>query len=116
MNANRNTTRMLASFLALVATAGIATTAQADDFPRYDDVVVSYADLNLDSAAGNQKLHARLANAAARACGSEPAIRDIERRAQYRACVEETLNRAVDEVSSSDQRALRLAAGKHNVS
>lgn len=115
MNANRKTTRMLASILALAATTGIATTAQADGFPRYDDVVVSYSDLNLDSAAGNQKLYARLANAASRACGNEPAVRDIERRAQYRACVEETLNRAVDEINSSNQRALRLAASKNSV-
>jgi UrcA family protein len=115
MNAHRNTTRMLATMLALAATAGLATAAQADDTPRHDDVVVSYSDLNLDSAAGNQKLHARLAHAAARACGNEPATRDLARKAQYRTCVEETLNRAVDKVNSSDQRAQRVAAGKHNV-
>ena len=115
MNANRNTTRMLATMMALAATAGFATVTQADDAPRYEDVVVSYSDLNLDSVAGNQKLYARLANAASRACGNEPATRDIERRAEYRACVEETLNRAVDKISSSDQRVQRLAAGKHDV-
>ena len=115
MNANRNTTRMLASIIALAATTGLATTALADGAPRYDDVVVSYSDLNLDSAAGNQKLYARLANAASRACGNAPETRDIERRAQYRACVEETLNRAVDEVSTSDQRALREVVAKQNV-
>jgi UrcA family protein len=108
---------MLVTMIAMAATTGVATTAYADntDAPRYDSVVVTYSDLNLDTAAGNQKLYARLANAASRACGSAPATRDLERKAQYRACVEDTLNRAVDKVSASDQRALREAAHKHSV-
>ena len=115
MNTNRNTTRMLATLIALAATAGLATSAQADDALRYDDVVVSYSDLNLDSVAGNQKLYARLENAAERACGNAPETRDIARRAQYRECVEQTLNRAVDKVSSGDKSALRAVAGKRKV-
>jgi UrcA family protein len=103
--------------IAMAATTGAASTAFADnpDAPRYDSVVVTYSDLNLDTAAGNQKLYARLSTAASRACGGEPAIRDMERRAQYRACVEETLNRAVDKISTSDQRALREATRKQSV-
>jgi UrcA family protein len=107
---------MLVTMIAM-ATTGVATTAYADngDAPRYDSVVVTYSDLNLDTIAGNQKLYARLSNAASRACGRAPETRDLERKAQYRACVEDTLNRAVDKISSSDQRALHEAARKHSV-
>jgi UrcA family protein len=115
MNANSKTTRMLATLLALAGTTGLAATAQADGALRYEDVVVSYADLDLDSVAGNQRLYARLSNAAERACGNETATREIKRKAQYRACVEETLNRAVDELSSSNQQALRAVASRHDV-
>lgn len=115
MNANRKTTRMLATMIALAATGGLATPAQAYDATRYDDVVVSYADLNLDSAAGNQKLYARLANAASRACGSTPDTREIKRMALYRTCVEETLNRALDKVRAGDQNALREVANKQKL-
>lgn len=117
MHAIKNTTRLLATMIALAATAGFATSAQADsaDGPRYDDVVVTYSDLNLETVAGNQKLYARLSKAAARACGNAPATRDIERNAEYRACVERTLNRAVDKVSAGDQHALREIARKHSV-
>jgi UrcA family protein len=115
MHAFTHKTRMLATMIAMAATTGIATTAHADNAPRYDSVVVTYSDLNLDTAAGNQKLYARLSSAASRACGSAPATRDLERKAQYRACVKDTLDRSVDKISSSDQRALREAARKHSV-
>lgn len=110
-------TRMLVTMIAMAATTGVASTALADnpDAPRYDSVVVTYSDLNLDTAAGNQKLYARLSTAASRACGGEPATRELERKAQYRACVEKTLNRAVDKVGSSDLRALREATRKQSV-
>jgi UrcA family protein len=117
MHAFTHKTRMLATMIAMAATTGIATTAYAGnaDAPRYDSVVVTYSDLNLDTIAGNQKLYARLSNAASRACGGEPATRDLQRRAQYRSCVEDTLNRAVDKISSSDQSALREVARQHSV-
>jgi UrcA family protein len=117
MHAFTHKTRMLVTMIAMAATTGAASTAFADnpDAPRYDNVVVTYSDLNLDTAAGNQKLYARLSNAASRACGGEPEIRYIERRAHYRACVEDTLNRAVDKVDSSDLRALREATRKQSV-
>ncbi|MDH4105455.1 MAG: UrcA family protein [Gammaproteobacteria bacterium] len=117
MHAFTHQTRMLVTMIAMAATTGIATTSYADnaDAPRYDSVVVTYADLNLDTIAGNQTLYARLSNAASRACGGEPATRDLESKTQYRACVEDTLNRAVDKISSSDQSALREIARKHSV-
>jgi UrcA family protein len=110
-------TRTLVTMIAIAATTGVVTTAFADnaDAPRYDSVVVTYSDLNLDTVAGNQKLYARLSTAASRACGGEPAARELERKAQYRSCVEDTLNRAVDKLSSSDQRALREATRKQSV-
>jgi UrcA family protein len=103
--------------IAIATTAGFAATAQADgdDGARYDDVVVNFSDLNLGTAAGNQKLYARLENAASRACGSAPSTYEVKRTVQYRACVESTLNRAIDKLSASDQHALREAVRKDSV-
>ena len=86
-------------------TAGAASTAQADS-KHYDDVVVKFSDLNLDSEAGSKVLYARLKNAAARACGNGPATRGARPRAEYRDCVEDKLDRAVDEVGARNLYAL----------
>jgi UrcA family protein len=118
MHADTRKTGLFVTMFAMAATAGFATTASAGedaDAARHDDVVVNYSDLNLDSAAGNQKLYARLTSAAERACGSASATRDLELRAQYRACVESALNRAVDKVGSRDLRALHRTATAHHV-
>jgi UrcA family protein len=110
-------TRTLVTMLALAATAGFAATAQAGDVApatgHYDDVVVSYSDLDLNSAAGNKALYARLASAAERACGNAPATGDLERKAQYRSCVQSTLNRAVDKVGSHEVQALHQTSSTH---
>ena len=114
MHAITQKTRTLVTMIAFAATAGFAALAQADDAApatgHYEDVVVGYSDLDLNSAAGNKVLYARLALAAKKACGSAPATRDLELKAQYRSCVQSTLSRAVDKVGShgagaaSDQR------------
>lgn len=118
MHADTKKTRLFVTMFAMAATAGFATTASAgsdDGTPRHDNVVVTYSDLNLDSAAGNQKLYARLTSAAERACGRAPAMRDLELKAQYRACVESTLNRAVDKVGTRDLRALHRSTTARRV-
>lgn len=110
-------TRTFVTMLALAATAGFAATARAGDADpaagHYADVVVSYSDLDLNSVAGNKALYARLAAAAERACGNAPATRDLERKAQYRSCVQSTLNRAVDKVGSHEVQALHRTRSAH---
>ena len=112
-------TRMIVTMIACAATAGIASTAQAGDAgdasARYDSVVVRYSDLDLDSAAGNKALFARLSAAAERACGNAPSARDLQRQAQFRACYERALNRAVDKVGSRELQALHASGVAHGV-
>jgi UrcA family protein len=110
---------MFATLLAMLATTGFATTAQAGDTAkssaRYDDVVVQYSDLDLNSAAGNKVLYARLSAAAQRACGNEPNARELQRQAQYRACFDKALNRAVDKIGSRELQALHTSKATRNV-
>jgi UrcA family protein len=117
MHAITQKTRTFVTMLALAATAGFAATARAGDAApaagHYDDVVVSFSDLDLSSVAGNKALYARLATAAERACGRAPATRDLERKAQYRSCVQSTLNGAVDKVGSHELQALHQTSSAH---
>ena len=111
MQASNRKIRLFATMLAIAATTGVASTAQAGTTTdplqaRYDDVVVHYGDLNIDSEAGIKVLYARLGNAAERACGNAPATRELHRKAQYRACVASTLDRAVDKVGTRNLHAL----------
>jgi len=117
MHAITQKTRTLVTMVAYAATAGFAAIAQAGDAApatgRYEDVVVSYSDLDLNSTAGNKVLYARLELAAEKACGNAPATRDLERKAQYRSCVQSTLNRAVDKVGSHEVQALHQTNAAH---
>lgn len=119
MHTNTQKTRMLVTMIALAATAGIATTAQAGDaagaIPRYDSVVVQYSDLDLNGVAGNKVLYARLSAAAERACGREPDSRDLQRRMQYRSCYDDALNRAVDKIGSRELQALHTTGARRDV-
>ena len=100
--------RIILTMIAIAATTGMATTAQAASTtaPRYANVVVSYADLNLRSADGSKALYARLSDAASRACGSAPLTRSQQHITHYRACVERKLDRAVAKVGSRTLEAL----------
>ena len=112
-------TRMLVTMIACAATAGIASTAQAGDAgqssARYDSVVVKYSDLDLDTAAGNKALFTRLSAAAERACGNAPNARDLQRQAQFRACYESALSRAVDKIGRRELQALHTAGAADHV-
>jgi UrcA family protein len=119
MPTNTQQTRMFATLIAVLATAGIASTAQAGDAApssaRYDDVVVQFSDLDLNSAAGNKVLYARLSTAAERACGKEPGVRDLKRQSQYRACYDKALNQAVDKIDSRQLQALHTSKSTRRV-
>ena len=119
MPTNTRQTRTLATMIAVLATAGFASTAQAGDAAdsgaRYSDVVVHYSDLDLNSGAGNKALYARLSSAAERACGKEPNMRDLKRHAQYRACYQERLNGAVDKIGTRELQALHESRARRNV-
>ncbi len=84
----------------------LATSAQADDPGHHPSVVVSYDDLNIASAAGAQALYARINSAADRACGGEPAIRELRLTQQYDSCVDAAVEQAVHKVDSARLQAL----------
>jgi len=119
MPTNTRQTRTLATMIAVLATAGFASTAQAGDAAdsgaRYSDVVVRFADLDLNSANGNKVLYARLSGAAERACGSEASSRDLKRKAQYRACFDQKLNGAVDTIGTRELQALHTSKATRKV-
>ena len=119
MPKNTQQTRMFATLIATLATAGIAATAQAGDAAkpgtRYDDVVVQYSDLDLNSAAGNKVLYARLSAAAERACGNDASARDMKRKAHYRACYDKALNGAVDKIGTRELQALHASKTTRSV-
>jgi len=85
---------------ALSAQAGAATPT------AYDSVVVRYDDLNLATTAGTQALYARISSAADRACGGQPAIRELRMQQQYRACYDRAVEKAVKKIDSARLQAL----------
>lgn len=105
--------------LALTITLGVAPVVQAGDAATpgvvRTQVVVDYADLDLDSVAGNKALYARLSHAAARACGPEPESKDLRGRSDYRQCREEALAKAVDRIGSPELQALHTGQSTDGV-
>jgi UrcA family protein len=79
--------------VSLHATAGEETRVTAAASNTTQSLAVSYADLNLDSPAGQAVLHQRISNAARQICGSENyRVAGGLRAAQLNAqCYEETL-------------------------
>ena len=69
-------------------------------------VTVSYADLDLASAAGAQTLYARLSSAARQVCGAEPRNVELRQHASFRSCYHQALDEAVDRVDSEQLYAL----------
>jgi UrcA family protein len=112
MNVHHTKTRILGSVLACAGTLGLVLTANAGDVkprdavPKHDDVVVRFADLNLNTNEGARVLYARLSVAAERACGDEPSSRELGARSYFQACYDRTLQKAVDKVSSPGVQAL----------
>lgn len=111
MNVHNARARILGSIAACAGTLGLALAAHAGDVntataAKHDDVVVRFADLNLNSDDGAKALYARLSAAAGRACGGEPATRDFKARREYRACYDRALEKAVHKVGHAGVQAL----------
>lgn len=117
MNAQNTKSRILATAAAVVGTFGLAFAAHAGGAPgaKYDDVVVRYGDLNLNTEEGARTLYARLSAAAERSCGFEPWSRTLRERTQYQACFDAAMTRAVDKVGSRQLHALHAARTEASV-
>ena len=63
-------------------------------------IAVNYADLDIGQRAGAVELITRMHAAAAQACGPAPDIRALELSRAYRACISDSVTRAVDMVNA----------------
>lgn len=106
MNAHSLKTVILGSTIAVAGASGLAAHAGEVASARHADVVVRYADLDLNSSEGAKTLYARLSAAAERACGNESGARDLGARLQYQACVERALEKAVGKVGNAGVQAV----------
>ena len=87
---------LVGTLLALGATFGGAVAAEPAA-ANARSVTIEYGDLELGNGLGVDKLHARIAAAAERACGQYEA-RDLRARAAWHACYDATVADALDRV------------------
>jgi UrcA family protein len=94
---------VLSPVLATIAVACLSLTsmgAYASDGgsgPESTKKIVSYGDLNLANSHAVELLYRRIAAAAKAVCG-DPNARNLQAQARNRACVEQSIERAVDAV------------------
>ncbi|MDB5448698.1 MAG: hypothetical protein JWQ97_4015 [Phenylobacterium sp.] len=97
----RNVTSVIATALALSATAAVAAPP-----PEQASVVVRTSDLDLRSDAGAGIALQRIRAAARAVCGEEPDLRQLGRQALIRACVRGAVDRTVASAHSPRLAAL----------
>jgi len=74
-------------------------------------VVVRYADLKMDAPGALQVVERRIDRAAARVCGDQPDIRDLDRRVAFDACRADATHRAVSQLRATSAFAQAHGAG-----
>ncbi len=89
------------------ALASAKTVTTQDDLRQ---VVVSFADLNLNTSTGQTQLKTRLHRAAMDACGAQPDDKDIRAASLYRGCVQQSIGAATAAVPA----AKMVASNGHN--
>ena len=93
----RSKTRvLLLSILAVTA----SSLAMADALVNVKSEVVRYDDIRLISTVGAAVLYGRLHGAAVRACGGPVESLQLAQQKRYRACMDDTLSKAVADVNS----------------
>jgi len=111
--ANKTSTNSVASIVvsALIIVGGIATvaTARAADAEPRRTMVISFADLNVDTEAGAKVLYARLEKAAQAVCSSLES-HDLPVRAKWLRCYDAALSSAIAQVNKIAVTQLYKAA------
>ena len=82
----------------ILAALMAAAPARAEQAGGLRQARVSYADVNTASDAGMAVLRHRVQAASRALCGPEPDPRDLNRGVTYRTCVEQSVQRALDEL------------------
>jgi UrcA family protein len=94
----------LIALTALTLIAGPALARpNADEAPR--QAKVSYADLNLNTAAGQAVLAARIRRAAEAVCGPEPDSRDVKALMTFNRCMKQSTGEALAAIPAASQTA-----------
>jgi UrcA family protein len=89
--------------LALVANPAMARPVQMDgDSQR---TAVSYADLDLTTAAGHAALAARIRRAAEAVCGPSPDQKDVKAVMAFEGCMKQSVDTAVAAIPTASQMA-----------
>jgi len=94
---------------AVVSSAATGSPTHADEPPR---ITVSYADLNIESAAGLKALYGRLQTAAQNACRPVDDGRRSPGNFRFWACYTATLDSAVTKVNKPSLTAMHYSAHK----
>jgi|SRR5579871_1983473 len=95
---------ILVGFAALACVAHSATVVAQPEQPLTKKV--AFGDLNLDSDQGAKVLYARLRHAAQYVCAPWEDSRDLQRRATWRRCVENSLSDAVQRINKPQLTSL----------
>lgn len=91
-------TRLLG--LSIATALSLAAPGHAQTFDGPISVSVRFADLDINHAPGAKIMLGRIEAAATRACGGEPDIRDLGRRAVYLTCRASTIDGALKQLGS----------------
>ena len=99
--------------IGIAATAALALFGASAAFASPNTVetrvAVNYADLDLASPKGVERLYSRLQTAAEKACGRAD-VRDLKGRERVRDCTEGALERAVNEIGHEALSALHFGS------
>jgi UrcA family protein len=96
--------KTLVAILATAAAASVCSGAAAATLPAGFETLsttVQVGDLNLNNDAGARKALARIAFAAHSVCGEAGNNVDLRHRAQYRACISQTVEHTLTQLDSS---------------
>lgn len=99
--------------MAVIGMPVLADTAPAS--PEFGSVTVVYDDLNLSNQAGIQTLYERLRRAAIKACAPRPDLHNSEWVRNWRTCVDQALDNAVQRTNMSSLARVHFDATGHSV-
>lgn len=104
--------RMLLIGIAVALPIATQAAEPATSLRINSSIVVDYADLDLNDAAGARTLYARLKMAAKKVCGHRPPPVELQASMAYQDCYDSALTKAVKRVNSKQLYALHAERGR----
>jgi len=96
---------LFAALIAATSMMALANPAAAETSPRADSVIVRYADLDLNTSRGADRLLMRVQRAAGDVCGRNAGLKTLAMRRAVSRCVDETVSAAVVRINHPDVSA-----------